>query len=259
MMKRSVRKGLRVIAGLACMVCVMALGVMFAQGRVHDQTYDELEEAFDREVSQGSDASDGKNDVEDAEEEDADPYEGHATLPPTVLGWLSVGNTSISYPVVQSTESMPHDWYLDHDAWNRWNPLGCPYLDDRAIAGGQHMVIYAHHNEGTNQMFSELARMYHQAAFETLGDMTWETAEGTVTYKPLCAMRVDSSYSTIQKFSFDDNDAFRDFLYVVGSTSDSRTNNWWDEKEQATQACTLVTCSNAEAGQQERTLVVFIR
>ena len=92
-MKRSVRKGLRVIAWLACMVCVMALGVMFAQGRVHDQTYEELEEAFDREVSQDSDASDSEDDVEDAEEEDADPYEGHATLPPTVLGWLSVGNT----------------------------------------------------------------------------------------------------------------------------------------------------------------------
>ena len=259
MMKRSVRKGLRVIAGLACMVCVMALGVMFAQGRVHDQTYEELEEAFDREVSQGSDASDREDDVEDAEEEDADPYEGHATLPPTVLGWLSVGNTSISYPVVQSTESMPHDWYLDHDAWDRWNPLGCPYLDDRAVAGGQHMVIYAHHNEGTNQMFSELARMYHQAAFETLGDLTWETAEGTVTYKPMCAMRVDSSYSTIQTFSFTDDEAFRHWLDWIAISCDAQSPTGDEDRDVATQACTLITCSNAEAGQQERTLVVFVR
>ena len=45
-----------------------------------------------------------------------------------VIGWITVPGTDINHPVLQAHASDP-DYYLHHDIYRNYNPLGALYLD----------------------------------------------------------------------------------------------------------------------------------
>jgi sortase B len=78
------------------------------------------------------------------------------------VGWLSVPNTNIEYPVVQTKDN---SFYLEHDFKKEKAENGAVFMDYRNSpdAGDKHNILYGHYTkDGT--IFTEL-RAYRQEAF----------------------------------------------------------------------------------------------
>lgn len=70
------------------------------------------------------------------------------------MGWLSIDNTNIEYPIVQTDNN---DYYLNHDFWKNRSGIGTLFVDYRVEPTMKDIVIYGH-NLKNQKMFSELIK-----------------------------------------------------------------------------------------------------
>lgn len=71
-----------------------------------------------------------------------------------IVAWLTVPGTGINHPVVQAHSDAP-DYYLKHDIYRNYNPMGTLYLDADCEDAGiytQNAVIMGHHWEGVDSI-----------------------------------------------------------------------------------------------------------
>lgn len=243
------RRALRGIAGAICLVSTMSLAISCAQEQSSDMVYEALERS-----ALAASASNGNTVAGDSTTTLADVL----SINPEVAGWLTVENTSISYPVVLPEAGTPRDWYLDHDVQGYWNPLGCPYIDNRSGTDKHHLLVYGHHVHNSDAMFSSIAAAYQEDIFEAIGSATWSTPDGeTETFYPCMALNVESSYDTIQRFSFADQVDLQIWIGSLSKDAQAKARMWAKQMTDATRVLTLVTCSSEQPGQTWRTLVVF--
>lgn len=248
MMPSVVRRAVRILAAFTCLVCVMSAAILLAHTAVNDRAYDKLRDAV---------SSPGSASQSDTGQASASPDRDDLRSM-DIAAWLTVDGTDISYPVVQPDDELPRDWYLTHNVWGDWDPLGCPYLDRRSNADGKHLLVFGHHMQGTDQMFSELSSAYEQDSFDTIRLATWATPQGDVIeFSPLLAMNVDASYADIQRFDFIDSDDLHAWLKELIGSSTAVSEGALDFADHTTRVLTLVTCSEAQAGGRTRTLIVF--
>lgn len=72
------------------------------------------------------------------------------------MGWLSIPNTNVNYPVVQSVDDP--NFYLNHDFYKKYSSYGVPYIDERYnIDTSQNALIYGHSMTNTT-MFADLLK-----------------------------------------------------------------------------------------------------
>lgn len=178
---------------------------------------------------------------------------------PAIVGWLDIEQPELSYPVVQPRGNTPRSWYLDHDAWGNSSELGCPYLDIRATATDDHLLVYGHRILGTDSMFSQLATAHLPDVFYKLGNAQWESRDGRQLFcKPLLAMRVQATYQPIQRFDFRDSADLRAWLRHLTEDASAVSRTAEALISSSTAAVTLVTCSGNLVGSTWRTLVVYV-
>ena len=59
------------------------------------------------------------------------------------IGWISIEDTNVNYPVMQSTDNP--DFYLKHGFDKAYSNYGVPYLDEACATGlSNNLVIYGH-------------------------------------------------------------------------------------------------------------------
>lgn len=173
-----------------------------------------------------------------------------------MVAWVTVDGIGVDLPV--ATGSHGFSWYLNHDLWGNESELGCPFLDPRCPSTeAPHVLVYGHHMSFTNVMFSPLHRCYRQDAFDTLGECTWTTTQGTTMMVPLCALSVDQDYADILRFSFRDDEDLRQWISNLVDQASARADNAHLMASRSTRILTLVTCSSEISGQRWRTLVLF--
>lgn len=85
---------------------------------------------------------------------------------PDVIGWVTVPDTGVDYPIVQAPADDP-EYYLHHDVYKNWSIYGVPYLDaackDIGLLSSRNAVVFGHHmNDGS--MFAAFAD-YSDPAF----------------------------------------------------------------------------------------------
>lgn len=79
----------------------------------------------------------------------ADLYEENKDL----VGWLSIEDTKIDYPVMQNEDAA---YYLHHDFYGQDSKYGCLYVKGQAdLNTGTNFIIYGH-NMKDGSMFGEL-------------------------------------------------------------------------------------------------------
>ncbi len=82
------------------------------------------------------------------------------------VGWITIDGTVIDYPVVQAEDN---DFYLEHGVDGQYNNgLGCPFLDYRCDGdfSGFNSIIYAHHIQGYQALFSDITLFGDRAFME---------------------------------------------------------------------------------------------
>lgn len=112
--------------------------------------------------------------------------EALAAINPDVVGWLSIDDTGINYPVVQGEDDR---YYLNHLFTGEKNRAGCLFLDSENAAdfSDGNSVVYGHYlKDGT--MFSSLLEYKKQAYFDA------HPAGWLVTPERTCRVRFFSGF-----------------------------------------------------------------
>ena len=113
-----------------------------------------------------------------------------------VIGWLTIGNTKIDYPVCQNKSD--NEYFLHRDINGQKNTAGSIYLDSiqDINAKGLH-VVYGHHmKNGT--MFKDVSRFTSAKYMAEHQDITLWTGKREIKLKPIAcyAGPADGSYRT---------------------------------------------------------------
>lgn len=101
-------------------------------------------------------------------------FDNLTTINENTIGWLSITNTNISYPVVQSKDN---DYYLTHNFYNENSDSGWLFADYRNNFNNlsQNIIIYGH-NRIENTMFGTLKNLLKEE---------WYTKDQTIYFNTL--------------------------------------------------------------------------
>lgn len=125
------------------------------------------------------------------------------SINPDIVGWVTVPDTNIDYPIVQAPADDP-DYYLHHDVYQKYNIYGCPYLDaecaETGLLGSRNAVVFGHHmNNGT--MFSAFADYSGKSFAKEHETILMQTPDGAkVRYAVGCVQIVKGTDSKITSF-----------------------------------------------------------
>ena len=95
---------------------------------------------------------------------------------PDIIGWLTLPDTVINYPVTQTDDN---EYYLHHLYDGTYNKVGCLFADyeNRADFSDRNTIIYGH-NMRDGSMFAALNEYDEQSYFDTHKQMYLVTPEG---------------------------------------------------------------------------------
>lgn len=147
----------KITMALTAVLLVLTLGLLgyyLNEYRRADQTYDRLAG-----IAFGPDAASGGGGSDAGTVRPGDPPVNHAALSalnPDYVGWLRVGGTRISYPVVKSERDQ---YYLRRDFYGERSTAGTVFMDsNNSIDFGDTSTFLFGHNMHDGSMFAQLKR-----------------------------------------------------------------------------------------------------
>lgn len=164
------------------------------------------------------------------------------------VGWLTVNNTKIDYPVVQSTDN---DYYLYRDYYKNKNRHGWIYMDYRNnIEDLSDNTIIFGHNLANQKMFGTLRYVTNPSWYKKSSNqiITFNTTKATMKWQIISIYKipVTNDYLVANFASSEDK---LNFLDMITQRSIYDFNETYDEN---TKIITLSTCSN---GSKDRLVV----
>ena len=182
------------------------------------------------------------------------------SINPDVIGWVTVPDTVIDYPVVQAHAEDP-DYYLEHNVYGEPDYRGCPYLDASCAADGldsKACYIYGHHlDDGT--MFSEFAGYSDREFVEDHPVILLQSPDCKYTLDVFAVDIIDASVERTQN-QFLNESEYRQWVEDIINDADMRVDKTrqalYDEETDIPDTIKIfVTCSyNFNAN--ERTLCI---
>lgn len=156
------------------------------------------------------------------------------------VGWISIDETSIHYPVMQTPDNP--DYYLKHGFDKAYSNYGVPYIDEGCAPGlSNNIVIYGHHmNDGT--MFADLCGYADRGFYEGHKTIRFDTLSGSGEYEVVAAFRFNTNRDTFRYNEYTNMDEveFAEFLENV------RARALYDTDMEVEYGDTLLTLSTCE-------------
>ncbi len=160
---------------------------------------------------------------------------------PDTVGWLTVNNTTVNYPVVQSTNN---SYYLNHDFNKNANSLGWVFMDYRnsAYELDQNTIIYGHNLARDKIMFGNLSATLNPNWYTKANNqyVTFNTPAGDMQWRIfsiyIIAATNDYLYNT-----FEDQSQFLDFANALKARS---IHDFGVELKENDKILTLSTCQS---------------
>lgn len=139
-----------------------------------------------------------------------------------IKGWLSIPNTVINYPVVQSTDN---DYYLRNNFNKTADYYGSLFLDYRNNISpqSQNLIIYGH-NMKDGQMLTSIVNYEQTDFYKTSPIITFNTIYGHYSWKVFAAFITNADPKDGYVFNylvtnFPSNNAFNNFIKEVRARS----------------------------------------
>lgn len=164
-------------------------------------------------------------------------YQSYKALNSDVIGWISVPNTRIEYPVLRTDNN---DYYLHHNAEKEQSKSGAIFMDYRNsdFASAKHVIIYGH-NMRNATMFHDLNSYKQKDFFENNPTLTlWMDGEKYV-YEVFAAHVVLADINFIRT-KFKSDEEFVDYFKEFKSYSKFQNSV---EVAEGDQVLTLSTCT----------------
>jgi len=161
---------------------------------------------------------------------------------PDTVGWVSVNNTTVNYPVVQAENN---SFYLVHDFNRNSNSLGWIFMDYRNDANNlqQNTIMYGHNLAKDKLMFGDLKKTLDPKWYKNPDNqyITFNTANADMQWKIFSIYKVavtnDYLYNT-----FDTPEQFTEFINKMKSRS---IYNFGVDVPADGKIITLSTCQNS--------------
>ena len=258
------KKTVLVLITFALVIAVAGSGFWlvhyFIDSREQRQTYETLAEEFVLESTPGfnsttpaENSSPTENSSEPAESVSlttATPRHDLAALAAEnadCVGWLTIPDTGIDYPVMHTPDDPEH--YLRRDFYGNSASGGTPFLDGRnlAEAENQNLIVYGH-NMMDGSMFKPLISYLEPSFQETHKEIYLELSEKQYRYELVTVLETNTQCSLYQYTDLSDPAEESDFRAAILKETDL------DGVHQAPGYLTLSTCNNG--GGNSRVLVI---
>lgn len=212
------------------LVAVITGGVVLYQhqdGKASEQAFNELEQliaeptessepAMEDETEAAADEINPESSEEDAEIAEAlAAYEKYKALyeqNEDFVGWISIADTKINYPVMQSADNP--DFYLKHGFDKSYSNYGVPYADEACAIGLSNNIVIYGHNMKNGSMFSDLLQ-YASADFCAENPIIcFDTLSRLSKYQVIAVFRFDTNNETFRYNEYVDmnEETFAEFM-----------------------------------------------
>ena len=163
------------------------------------------------------------------------------------VGWLTIPDTGIDYPVMHTPNDPEH--YLRRDFYGNSASGGTPFLDGRnlAEAENQNLILYGH-NMMDGSMFKPLISYLEPSFRETHKEIYLELSEKQYRYELVTVLETNTQCSLYQYTDLSDPAEESDFRAALLKETELEV------VHQASGYLTLSTCNNG--GGNSRVLVI---
>ena len=210
---------------IAVLVAVLGTSTYFIidhykEANKQAELYDELADLVDT-AAQTNAATEPAEQIPYSEEkmllpELAELYQQNGDL----VGWISIADTNINYPVMQSVNEP--NFYLKHGFDKAYSDYGCPYVQEDCDVQepSDNLVIYGHHMSN-GSMFAHLEKFKDKGFWNEHRTITFNTLTDKQEYEIVAVFRTvvyTDSPDAFKYYRFVDaesTDAFDDFMQVT--------------------------------------------
>ena len=171
---------------------------------------------------------------------------------PDIVAWVTVPDTNIDHPIVQAKSSDP-TYYLSHDIYRKFNPMGVPYLDSECAEGmdSPNALVFGHHwNE--SQIFADFSKFINKKYAEDHQPILLQTPKWKRKMKTL-SVELTNGDALTKVVQFDGPDDFKAWLLERYNASETRFAGRLSSERLPENIVTFCTCSYGQ--NNERTLV----
>ena len=146
-------------------------------------------------------------------------FEELMLLNKSTVGWISVPNTSINYPVVKHSDN---SFYLNHSFDKSYNKAGWIFADYRNKFDGsdKNIIIYGH-NRMDNSMFATLSNTQKKNWYTNPNNkyITFNTPDGNICVYEIFSAYTIKSETYYLSTTFQNDDIYLDFLNTLKNRS----------------------------------------
>lgn len=138
-----------------------------------------------------------------------------------VVGWISIPDTTVDYPVVQGSDN---EYYLNHNINGESTICGSIFLDYRnnLESGGENYVLYGHRMKD-DSMFGNLAKFLQEDFYKCHQTFTLITEKTTYTCEIFAVYQTTTAFYYNQP-QFSGTDEYMSFIESCRSRSMYTTN-----------------------------------
>jgi sortase B len=163
---------------------------------------------------------------------------------PDLYGWITVPNTHIDHPVMQSDDN---EWYLDHSYKGTYLVTGSIFADyrcSRTILRNFNTVLYGH-NITTGDMFHDVTKFLDEDFFNSTKIYVY-TMDGVYIYEPFAIFEAASDFNYFRT-EFANDEEFIKFAREMRDTSVFKRDIDFKSTDRI---LTLSTCTNGAQTQR---------
>lgn len=201
------------------MVCLIPIGQACYLSASHEKQQEELRNLLGKEEKprKAENLSDSNTEHKKILDKFQKLYRENTDL----VGWLTIDNTDIDYPVMQCEDD---EYYLNHNFYQKKDKYGCLYVKKSAdlITPGTNFIIYGH-NMRDGSMFGSLDQYRNQKFYQEHAKVIFDTLYEERIYEVLAVFlsSVDESeeFKYYQFYQADTEEEFQDFYKNVKKES----------------------------------------
>ena len=170
------------------------------------------------------------------------------------IGWLTIENTNISYPVMQ-TDRNRKDYYLRKNFYKQYSQLGTPYIAEYCnVRESDNLIIYGHHIKN-NQMFGELENYKKKEFYNNHKVINFNTIYENADYEIISVFKT-VAYTGFEYYKFVNSNSKQEFDTFIKKCKEL---SFYETEKTAEYGDKLITLSTCEYSNKNGRLVVVAK
>ena len=189
-----------------CGVCILSAALLYQDyvtvPRKNRELVEALKTCFPEELPPGGGSLGQKEEQAGRETEvSAVDLRSLQSQYPDVRGWLTIPESGIDYPVLQSSPEEP-EYYLPRDYRGNYDINGSLFLQADCILGESGKLTIYGHNMNSGAMFGNLDQYASYEYWKAHPSVFFQTPEGMEEYQIAAVLKADVSMFDFQQISF---------------------------------------------------------